>query len=75
MKYFTPILLLLLFLTIDSACQSYTVMTFNLRYNNPSDGIQQWNNRKEFTLEIIKDHQSDIIGIQEGLLDQVQSVS
>lgn len=72
MKYFTPILLLLLILTIDSACQSYTVMTFNLRYNNPSDGIQQWNNRKEFTLDIIKDHQSDIIGIQEGLLDQVQ---
>ncbi len=72
MKYYTSILLFLLFSTLNSTAQSYTVMTFNLRYNNPSDGNQQWDKRKEFTLEIIKDHHCDLLGIQEGLLDQVK---
>ena len=72
MKYYTSILLFLLFSALNSTAQSYTVMTFNLRYNNPSDGNQQWDKRKEFTLDIIKDHQCDLLGIQEGLLDQVR---
>lgn len=47
------------------------VMTFNIRYDNPKDGVNSWEKRKEKVAQIILDHQVDILGIQEALHHQV----
>lgn len=43
------------------------VMTFNLRYNNPGDGINAWPNRKAWVAKLIRFHDADVVGVQEAL--------
>lgn len=50
---------------------SLNVMSFNIRYNNPGDSINAWSNRKEWVKSLVKFYDTDILGIQEGLSDQV----
>ncbi len=52
--------------------QKIAVMSFNIRYDNPEDGVNKWNNRKEACLLMINDKLPSIFGIQEGLSHQVQ---
>ncbi len=47
------------------------VMTFNIRYDNPGDGENAWAVRKNYVSKIIKKNNVDILGIQEGLKNQV----
>ena len=46
-------------------------MSFNIRYNNPADGDNSWDQRKEDVVRLFRYEQPDIFGIQEGLNDQV----
>lgn len=41
------------------------VMSFNVRYNNPSDGINSWDNRKEMVVDLIQKNSPDFLGMQE----------
>lgn len=43
------------------------VMSFNIRYNNPGDGINAWPNRKDWVGGLIRFHGADVIGVQEAL--------
>lgn len=43
------------------------VMTFNIRYNNPADGINAWPNRKAWVAKLIRYHDADVVGVQEAL--------
>lgn len=45
----------------------FTIMTFNLRVDVPSDRENSWANRADKAAEIIEKHDPSIIGIQEGL--------
>ncbi|PNQ72169.1 endonuclease/exonuclease/phosphatase [Hanstruepera neustonica] len=47
-------------------------MTYNIRYDNPGDGINQWDNRKQELSHLITYYKPDVLGIQEGLLHQLQ---
>jgi endonuclease/exonuclease/phosphatase family metal-dependent hydrolase len=47
------------------------VATFNIRYDNPGDAPDTWANRKQAVFDLIKFHQFDLFGIQEGLHNQV----
>ncbi len=58
-------------LAINLQSQSFTFMTYNIRYANPGDGINAWDNRKEELANQIAFYEPDILGIQEGLPDQV----
>jgi endonuclease/exonuclease/phosphatase family metal-dependent hydrolase len=51
--------------------QSYKIMTYNIRYDNPFDGENQWAKRKEFLSSQIAFYEPDVFGIQEGLHHQV----
>ncbi len=51
--------------------QAQTFMTYNLRYNNPNDGVNRWDARKENVANVIQNYQPDVFGTQEGLSDQV----
>jgi len=48
-----------------------TVMSFNIRYDNPSDGINSWDNRKELVIQTFHNNLPDIIGMQEVLEGQL----
>ncbi|MGV3710196.1 MAG: endonuclease/exonuclease/phosphatase family protein [Gemmatimonas sp.] len=42
-------------------------MSFNIRYNNPGDGVNAWPNRKAWVAKLIRYHDADVIGVQEAL--------
>ncbi len=51
--------------------QSFTFMTYNIRYANPGDGVNYWENRKAELANQISFYEPDVFGIQEGLPEQV----
>lgn len=52
-----------------------TIATYNIRYNNPDDSLNAWPNRKENVKALIRFHEFDIFGTQEGLIDQMNGLS
>ena len=74
MKKLNFIFFLLLFAILKS-CSNYNdiynVMSFNIRLDTPSDGINNWENRKEGIISIIKNQKIDILGVQEALPNQI----
>jgi endonuclease/exonuclease/phosphatase family metal-dependent hydrolase len=41
------------------------VMSFNIRYNSPNDGINIWENRRDMAADVFTDYKIDIAGLQE----------
>lgn len=59
-------------LSISAIAQTYKIMSYNVRYDNPNDGENKWALRKDFLSNQIAYNNPDIFGIQEGLHHQVQ---
>lgn len=57
-----------------SLCQDVAVMTYNIRFDNPGDGINAWPNRKNKVFALLKKYDPDIIGIQEALKHQIDEI-
>jgi endonuclease/exonuclease/phosphatase family metal-dependent hydrolase len=55
--------------------QPLKVMTYNIRYDNPGDGVNRWDNRKNKVFSLLKKYDPDIIGVQEALHHQLTDVS
>ena len=66
---------LLCFPVVAQKKKEIRVSSFNLRYDNPSDGVNAWPNRKEFVKALIRYHDFDIIGTQEGLYSQMKDLN
>jgi endonuclease/exonuclease/phosphatase family metal-dependent hydrolase len=49
-------------------------MTFNIRYNEPRDGVNAWTNRKTKVAGVIRFHKADLIGVQEAQYNQLQDL-
>jgi len=68
--------LLLLFFSAFSIAKAQSesgnvkVMTFNIRYDNPADGINRWELRKTKVVSLLKFFEPDIFGLQEALSHQ-----
>jgi endonuclease/exonuclease/phosphatase family metal-dependent hydrolase len=60
-----------LFLIHLGIAGSLKVTTYNIRYDNPADGVNQWSNRKTTLIDLIKTNDADILCIQEGLVNQI----
>ena len=52
--------------------QQIDIMSFNIRYDNPEDGKNRWDNRKEACVRMLKKTKPSVFGIQEGLVHQVE---
>ncbi len=50
------------------------VMTFNIRYDEPRDGVNAWASRKEKVAGVIRFHKADLVGVQEALLSQLRDL-
>ncbi len=53
------------------SAQTIKVITYNIRNDNPNDGENGWEYRKNFLANQIRFNEPDFLGIQEGLLHQV----
>jgi endonuclease/exonuclease/phosphatase family metal-dependent hydrolase len=58
----------------SAAQNALRVMTFNIRYNEPRDGVNAWPNRKTKVSDVIRFHKADLIGVQEALFNQLQDL-
>ena len=75
LKPFRSLLILLLTIAgLSTFSQSLILLTYNIRYNNPSDGINAWSERKNWLCEQIHKASPGIFGIQEGLIQQVEFI-
>ena len=72
MKYITIILLLLA--CNFSMAQNLRVITYNIRLNTPSDGINAWPNRSSQVSALLDFHQADIFGLQEAFIGQIEDI-
>ena len=66
-------LYMLLFVSFSFAQKNEAIdaMSFNIRYDNPEDGKQNWHHRKENVVRMINFYDLDIIGMQEVLVAQL----
>jgi endonuclease/exonuclease/phosphatase family metal-dependent hydrolase len=55
--------------------QKITVGTFNIRYDNPRDSGNLWKERAPVVASLIRFHGFDVLGIQEGLINQLEDIS
>ncbi len=63
---------LLLFTGSSIVCgQEIKVMTYNIKYDNVNDTVNNWNDRKEKLVELIEHYGPSFIGMQEALHRQV----
>jgi endonuclease/exonuclease/phosphatase family metal-dependent hydrolase len=51
-----------------------SVMSFNIRYGTANDGENHWNARRGFLLDVLRGHDADLVGIQEGLDFQLDEI-
>lgn len=61
--------------TVNANAQKITVGTYNLRYDNPGDTGNLWVNRAPIVANLIRFHDFDIFGTQEGLKNQLDDLS
>jgi endonuclease/exonuclease/phosphatase family metal-dependent hydrolase len=54
--------------------QSIIVGTFNIRYDNPRDSGNLWVDRKAYVASLIRFHDLDVFGTQEGLKHQLDDI-
>lgn len=69
-KYF-QIIFYLAFVYTYSQESNISFMSYNIRYDNVSDGENAWPNRKENLVQQLKFYEPSIFGTQEGLPHQV----
>ena len=67
MRKLTTVLLVLSFFAMHAQENKETIkiMTSNIRYNNPDDGINKWENRKDWLTKSIRFFDLDLVGAQE----------
>jgi len=71
MKHLLYFSLLILF-GFNTNAQTVQLMTYNLRYDNPNDGINRWDARKDNVINLIEKYSPDVFGTQEGLNHQLE---
>ena len=74
--FYQCILSLFILLTITSSIysQQHTIISYNIRYDNNWDIENSWEIRRSNIIQILIKYSPSIIGIQEGLLNQVQYI-
>ena len=61
--------------TACGSATSLSVITFNMRYDNPEDGQNNWRFRRERVAGVIKAQEVDVLGTQELLSNQFNDLS
>src|SRR6185369_10947693 len=51
-----------------------SLMSFNIRFDNPRDGVNGWSSRRLMVADILQEQRSDFIGLQEALRSQLNDL-
>lgn len=70
--YFLAVIVLLA--SCNSKPVDLNVMSFNIRYDNPDDSLNNWQYRKDVAAKTIKNQKADIVGTQEVLVNQLNDL-
>ncbi len=70
--YFLAVIVLLA--SCNSKPVDFNVMSFNIRYDNPDDSLNNWQYRKDVAAKTIKNQNADIVGTQEVLVNQLNDL-
>ena len=54
--------------------QSFNIMSFNIRYDNPDDGLHNWKHRKDNVAQLVQFYDVDLVGMQEVLKSQLEDL-
>ncbi|NOY97110.1 MAG: endonuclease/exonuclease/phosphatase family protein, partial [Chlorobi bacterium] len=73
MKY-SIILSFLLFNSVIITAQNLNIISYNIRFNTPEDGINAWPNRVDMVAGLLQFHDADIFGLQEALHGQLKDI-
>jgi endonuclease/exonuclease/phosphatase family metal-dependent hydrolase len=60
--------------SLTAHAQTIIAGTFNLRFDNPRDTGNLWKDRSPIAANLIRFHQFDIVGTQEGLINQINDL-
>ncbi len=60
--------------TATAVLEPMNVMSFNIRYDNPEDSLNNWQYRKDRAANAIRFYDADIVGTQEVLHNQLQDL-
>lgn len=74
MKRIFFIALIAILASYNGYSQTITVGTFNLRYDNPRDSGNLWKDRAPVAAALIRFHDFDVVGTQEGLKNQLEDL-
>ncbi len=69
---YSLVMLCMVFTNADA--QTFTIGTFNVRYDNAGDTGNLWKDRAPIAANLIRFHQFDIVGTQEGLAHQINDL-
>jgi len=70
-KYRVLFFALMVLISAHVGAQNLRAGSFNLRYDNPADSLNNWQYRKNTIAKLIQFHDFDILGTQEGLEHQL----
>ncbi|MDD2382179.1 MAG: endonuclease/exonuclease/phosphatase family protein [Mariniphaga sp.] len=68
------LLLLFLFFPVLMYAEELNVMSFNVRFYTPNDGINHWPYRKDRVIQILNNYDPDIMGLQEPFIWQIEDI-
>ncbi|MDB5231791.1 MAG: endonuclease [Chitinophagaceae bacterium] len=74
MKFKSLVLLVALSFCITLNAQQFIIGTYNLRYDNPKDSGNLWIDRAPVIASLIRFHDFDIFGTQEGYKNQLDDI-
>jgi endonuclease/exonuclease/phosphatase family metal-dependent hydrolase len=72
--YYISFLLLAGLVACTNESLPLRVMTFNVRYDNPDDSLNNWQYRKDVAAEIVREYDVDLLGTQEVLANQLRDL-
>lgn len=66
--------IILIFASNIIMAQQINIISYNIRFNNPGDGVNAWPNRSSQVAALLNFHQADIFGLQEALIGQIEDI-
>jgi endonuclease/exonuclease/phosphatase family metal-dependent hydrolase len=70
-KFLSVIMIALCLMT---QAQTMRVASYNIRFDNPDDSLDRWNNRYPYIADLVRLYDFDIFGTQEGLFHQLEDL-
>ena len=64
----------IILISISAYSQQLKLMTYNIRYENETDGADSWSKRKDLLAGELKFYEPDIFGVQEAVNNQMEFI-